>query len=142
MKLTNRELAVMRILWEANEPLTVVEIVEKETYGTVDSVQRVIKNLLKKNLIAIEGYEQIGKKISRKLKPLVNSESIEIPVLEDFINSLVSKNINTSHIVASLLPTENTQKTWDELDRLEELIKKKKEEIALENPADDLPDDK
>ncbi|MDE7016337.1 MAG: BlaI/MecI/CopY family transcriptional regulator, partial [Lachnospiraceae bacterium] len=55
MRLTKRELAVMRVLWEANEPLTVSEIVERDADGTIDSVQRVVKNLLKKNAVAIEG---------------------------------------------------------------------------------------
>ncbi len=142
MRLTKRELAVMRVLWEANEPLTVSEIVERDADGTIDSVQRVVKNLLKKNAVAIEGYEQIGKKISRKLKPVIDSESIELPAFEEFINNLASKNISTCHIVAALLPTDDSPKALEELNALEELIKRKKAEIMAEESANDPTNDK
>lgn len=110
MNLMSRELAVIQILWDAEEPITVVGIVVREENETIDSVQWGTKNLLKKNLIAIEDYTQMENKIAHRLKPLVKQESIEIPTIATLVNNLVSKNISASHIMAALLPTDHTQK--------------------------------
>lgn len=48
MKLTTREIEIMQILWESEEPLTVAEIVERDENGTIDSVQRITKKSYKK----------------------------------------------------------------------------------------------
>ena len=77
-KLTNRELAVMRILWEADHSLMVSEIVQKDKNGTIYSVQRIIQNLMKKNMVAIDGIAYNKKALGRTFKPLVSAESIEI----------------------------------------------------------------
>lgn len=65
MKLTNRELAVMRILWEAEKPLMVFEIVQRNKDGTIYSVQRIIQNLNKKSMVAVDGIaykKSVGQK--------------------------------------------------------------------------------
>ena len=51
MKLTKRELDVMKILWNAKKPLMVSEIVQLDNDSTIYSVQRLISNLLKKGMI-------------------------------------------------------------------------------------------
>ena len=68
-KLTNRELAVMRILWEADHSLMVSEIVQKDKNGTIYSVQRIIQNLMKKNMVAIDGIAYNKKALGRTFKP-------------------------------------------------------------------------
>ena len=60
MKLTTREIEIMQILWESEEPLTVAEIVERDENGTIDSVQRITKSLIKKNFIAVDGYTPVS----------------------------------------------------------------------------------
>ena len=115
MKLTTREIEIMQILWESEEPLTVAEIVERDENGTIDSVQRITKSLIKKNFIAVDGYTQVGKKISRKLKK--------------FIDFLVPKSISASNLVAALVPIEHSKEALDELNMLEQEILKRKEEI-------------
>lgn len=138
MKLTSREIEVMQILWEAEESLTVSEIVERDEKGTIDSVQRITKNLLHKNFIAVDGYTQVGRKISRKLKPIVEPQKAELPVLKKFIDFLVPKNISASNLVAALVPMEHSKEALDELDMLEQEILKRKEEIlkSMEEKSD------
>lgn len=128
MKLTKREIDVMRILWEAEETLMVSEVVNREG-GTIYSVQRVMQSLLKKDMVAVDGHAYNNKTLGRKFKPLVSSESIELEAIQEFTCSLVNKNIVTSHLLASLLPTDNRKDTLDELDRLEEMIKERKKQI-------------
>lgn len=128
MKLTKREIDVMRILWESEKALMVSEIVNREG-GTVYSVQRVMQSLLKKGMVAVDGYAYSNKTLGRKFKPLVSSESIESEALQELTGSLINKSIATSHLLASLLPTDNSEDTLSELDRLEEMIKERKKQI-------------
>ena len=125
-KLTNRELAVMRILWEADHSLMVSEIVQKDKNGTIYSVQRIIQNLMKKNMVAIDG---IAYNKGRTFKPLVSAESIEINAIQEMFSGLVSKNISGSHLIAALLPTDNDDRTLEELNQLEEFIRARKNQI-------------
>ena len=129
MKLSTREIEIMQILWESEEPLTVAEIVERDENGTIDSVQRITKSLIKKNFIAVDGYTQVGKKISRKLKPIADPQKAELPVLKKFIDFLVPKSISASNLVAALVPIEHSKEALDELNMLEQEILKRKEEI-------------
>lgn len=128
MKLTKREIDVMRILWESEKALMVSEVVNREG-GTVYSVQRVMQSLLKKGMVAVDGYAYSNKTLGRKFKPLVSSESIESEALQELTGSLINKSIAASHLLASLLPTDNSEDTLDELDRLEEMIKERKKQI-------------
>lgn len=128
MKLTKREIDVMRVLWEAEEALLVSEIVNRGG-GTVYSVQRVMQSLLKKGMVAVDGHAYNNKTLGRKFKPLVSSESIEAEAIQELIGSLLNKSIAASHLLASLLPTDNSKDTLEELDRLEEMIKERKKQI-------------
>lgn len=132
MKLTNRELTIMRILWESDHSLMVSEIVQKDKNSTIYSVQRIIQNLLKKNLVAIDGIAYNKKALGRTFKPTVTAESIEITAIRELFDGLVSKNIATSHLITALLPTENNEKTLEELNKLEEIIHLRKEQIYQE----------
>lgn len=143
MKLTNRELAVMRILCEADHPLMVSEIVQKDKNGTIYSVQRIVQNLLKKNMVAIDGMAYNKKALGRTFKPLVSLESIEINAIQEMFSSLVSKNLAGSHLIAALLPTDNDDKTLEELNQLEEIIRARKEQILQsQSQASVEPDQK
>ena len=143
MKLTNRELAVMRILCEADHSLMVSEIVQKDKNGTIYSVQRIVQNLIKKNMVAIDGIAYNKKALGRTFKPLVSIESIEINAIQEMFSGLVSKNIAASHLIAALLPTDNDDKTLEELNQLEEIIRARKAQF-LQNQiqTSDEPDEK
>lgn len=132
MKLTNRELTVMRILWEADHPLLVSEIVQRDKNSTVYSVQRIIQNLLKKDMVAIDGIAYNKKALGRTFRPLVSAESVELTAIQELFNGLVSKNIAASHLIAALLPTDNSEKTLEELNQLEKMIQQRKEQIIRE----------
>lgn len=132
MKLTKRELAVMKILWEANEPLMISEIVQRDKNSTIYSVQRIMQNLLKKNMVTVDEIVYNKKALTRKFKPLVDSESIELNILQDMFRNMVNKNIVASHLIAALLPTENDEKTLEELEELEKIIAERKRQILTE----------
>ncbi|MCM1088485.1 MAG: BlaI/MecI/CopY family transcriptional regulator [Muribaculaceae bacterium] len=137
MKLTNRELAVMRVLWEAEKPLMVSEIVQRDKDGTIYSVQRIIQNLIKKDMVAVDGIAYNKKALGRTFRPLVGSEVIELDAIREMLDGLVSKNIAASQLIASLLPTDNNEETLRELNHLEELISERKRQILEGKTTDD-----
>ena len=136
MKLTNRELEVMRILWAAEKPLMVSEIVQNDKNGTIYSVQRIIQNLIKKDMVAVEGIAYNKKALGRTFKPLVSSEVIELNNIQEMFKNMVSKNITASNLIAALLPSANDEQTLEELNKLEKIIHERKRQI-LENGAFD-----
>ena len=64
-----------------------------------------------------------------RVKPLVSAESIEINAIQEMFSGLVSKNISGSHLIAALLPTDNDDRTLEELNQLEEFIRARKNQI-------------
>ena len=136
MKLTNRELEVMRILWAAEKPLMVSEIVQKDKNGTIYSVQRIIQNLIKKDMVAVEGIAYNKKALGRTFKPLVSSEVIELSNIQEMLGNMVSKDITASHLIAALLPSNNDEKTLNELNNLEEIIRERKKQILESGVSD------
>ena len=140
MKLTQRELEIMRILCEADKPLMVSEIVQRDKNGTIYSVQRIIQNLIKKDMVAVEGMAYNKKALGRTFKPLVSAETIELNNIQEMFSKIVSKNIAASHLIAALLPVDNSEQTLEELNRLEEMIRERKKQIMGEDISGKLPE--
>lgn len=137
MKLTKRELAVMRILWDAKEPLMASEIAQRDN-NTIYSVQRIIKNLIAKELVEVSDIRYNKKALARTFQPTVKSEDIEIDVIQNMFQNLLGKNIAASHLIAAFLPSESDPKALEELNELEKIILERKKQI-LQNEASDLP---
>lgn len=140
MKLTERELEIMRILWEADKPLMVSEIVQRDKNGTIYSVQRIIQNLIKKEMVAVEGMAYNKKALGRTFKPIVSAETIELNNIRDMFGKMVSRNIAVSHLIASLLPADNNEQTLEELNRLEEIIRERKKQILTGKTSGNFPE--
>ena len=140
MKLTQRELEIMRILWEADKPLMVSEIVQRDKNGTIYSVQRIIQNLIKKDMVAVEGMAYNKKALGRTFKPLVSAETIELNNIQEMFSKIVSKNVAASHLIAALLPADNSEQTLEELNRLEEMIRERKKQIMGGETSGKLPE--
>ncbi len=141
MKLTGRELEVMRILWEADRPLMVSEIVQRDKNGTIYSVQRIIQNLIKKDVVAVEGMAYNKKALGRTFKPLISAESVELDNIREMFRKAVSKNITASRLIAALLPTDNDEQTLKELNQLEEIIRERKKQLLSEETFDKPPEE-
>lgn len=141
MKLTSRELAVMKILWEADEPLMISEIVQREKNSTIYSVQRIMQNLLRKNAVAIDGIGYNKKALARKFSPIITSESVELGMIREMFGNMSSKNIPAANLIAALLPQENDEKTLAELEELEKIIARRKQQILDGNDKDKPTED-
>jgi len=138
MKLTKRELAVMRVLWESKEALMISDIAKKDADGTIYSVHRVIRSLLKKGMVVVDGHEYSQKTLARKFRPVVDAESADATAIHEILNSLVGESISASRLLASLLPNSYSEETAHELDRLEEMIEARRK-LLLESKDTEGP---
>ena len=132
MKLTKRELDVMKILWSAKKPLMVSEIVQLDNDSTIYSVQRLISNLLKKGMIEVDSIVFNQKALARKFKPTANAENVEIELIQDMLKDSFGKDIPASHLIAALLPNDSSPEALNELADLEKIISDRISELLTE----------
>ena len=77
LKLTGREMDIMNILWNSQKPLIASEIAEYRSDLTINTVQAVIRKLLKYQLIEVADIVYSGTVLSRSYKPSISSEEYE-----------------------------------------------------------------
>lgn len=120
-KITNRELEIMQFLWHADHPLIASEIAAMKPDLTVNTVQSVLRNLLKHKYIEVAKIVYSGTVLTRSYRPLISEQEFGIDqVIQDFHSF---KGLSLSHLVAGLL---NEPVSASEIDELEEVIKKQR----------------
>ena len=120
-KITNRELEIMQFLWHADHPLIASEIAAMKPDLTVNTVQSVLRNLLKHKYIEVAEIVYSGTVLTRSYRPLITEQDFGIDqVINDFHSF---RGLSVSHLVASLL---NEPVSSSEIDELEEVIRKQR----------------
>lgn len=125
--LTNREIDILNILWTNKEPLVASDIVKKDHTLTINTVQATLRKLLKKKLIEVADIVYSGTVLCRSYRPSMNSEEF---ALQEFAAQfqILDQNITASNLVATLLEQEEDDAaTLKEINKLEILLKEKKE---------------
>lgn len=91
-KLTGREKDVLDILWRAGKPLTASEVTKNSAdYNnpiTINTVQAVLKKLLKKELIKIDQIVYSGTVLTRSYVPTYAEREYEISRISEEVKSL------------------------------------------------------
>lgn len=125
--LTNREMDILNILWNAEEPLVASEIARREETLTVNTVQATLRKLLKQELIEVADIVYSGTVLSRSYRPTEKSKDFAVQEFSAQIQHF-KKNITPSRLVATLLEhEEDTDAALEEIEQLEAILKKKKE---------------
>lgn len=115
--LTKREIQIMQILWNSTAPLSAKEITETSEELSQNTVQAVLRKLLKANYITAASIGYSGTVLARKYSAvLTQGEYLSTEMTTDGIKKLVSNFIET------------TDRTKD-LDDLEQLILQKKQQL-------------
>ena len=84
-KITNRELEIMQLLWNADHPLIASEIAAMKPDLTVNTVQSVLRNLLKHKYIEVAKIVYSGTVLTRSYRPLITEQDFGIDqVINDF----------------------------------------------------------
>jgi len=122
--LTNREMDILDILWSEGKPLVSSEIAKLGDSLTNNTVQAVLRNLLKKKLIEISDIVYSGTVLCRSYKPTISANYFTI---KQFVSQYenMDKSITIPNIVANLLDSEKDEElVIEELEKL--LIDRKK----------------
>ena len=116
--LSQKQLDVMKILWDAGTPLVASDIVKVESSMNIKASLRV---LLKENLIEIADIVYSGTVLSRSYRPLISRDVYFNAEYKNIIG-----NSSTSAMIATFIEQEED---ISELERIEELIRKRMKEL-------------
>lgn len=125
MELTKNELEIMEVLWEAGNPITGREIVNRSVNKSwkSSSIHILLNSLLGKNAIYEAGFARTGKGYGRTFAPTESGEKY----YADYLAS-IAKKTSVETLFSALF--ESGAVTEETVEQLEELIKNKKQEIG------------
>ena len=126
MNLTRTEQRIMEIFWEADNPLTTVEIEAMKTEPAFGrgTVFRMVDNLIKKGLLTECGTKRYGRQYARQLTPAMTKEDYEV---QSIATSGVSIH-TVSKVMSALVEDVEDQDKEDIIRQLEDIIKQLQEE--------------
>lgn len=124
IKLSGRELDVMNVLWEAKEPIIAKDIANYNSLLSINTVQPVLKSLLKKEYIKVAEIIYSGKALTRSYAAVLTADEY---MLHQISNGVNSKQITTEGIVAALFKMEEMED--ETLDRLEGILKQRRAKL-------------
>lgn len=85
-KLTSREVDIMNILWTSGKPLIASEIADCRPDLTINTVQAVLRKLLKYQLVEVADIVYSGTVLSRSYRPTITSEEETIDELQKMLD--------------------------------------------------------
>ena len=122
ISLTKRDLDVLNILWESDDPKTAAQIVKAGPELTMNTVQAVLRKLLKNKLVEIAEIVYSGTVLTRSYKPIISQEDFLLHKMKSEYQSL-RKKISKVSILSALLDTEeDTARIDQDLSDIEELV--------------------
>lgn len=125
-RFTGRDLDILQILWNASDSMTALEIVKQHPELTMNTVQAVLRKLLKEGLIKINRIVYSGTVLSRSFTSVISPEEFVILQMKENIKEI--STINKKSFVTALFEDEtDTEKTLKEIEELETLLSEQKE---------------
>ncbi len=118
-----RELDVLNILWQSDEPMMATDIVNAGEGLTQSTVTAVLRKLLHANLVEVVGVTHSGKVLSRTYRPTETSRDV---ILKDFADSYSCFRaiISKSSLFAALLKTsEDPKEIAKDISELKSMLK-------------------
>ncbi len=126
--LTGREKDILDILWNAERGLIASEIVKEREDLTINTVQAILKKLLKRNLIKIDQIVYSGTVLSRSYVPTMSEQEFETGMIESKILGLKRFSISPAKFVMGFLGGAGGKMSEEEAAELVKIIEKRKED--------------
>ncbi len=124
--LTGREKDILDILWKAEKGLIASEIVKEMEGLTINTVQAVLKKLLKRNLIKIDQIVYSGTVLSRSYVPTLTEAEFETSLIENRIMGLKRFHISPIKFALGFLGNVEEELSDEETEELLAKIQKQK----------------
>ncbi len=126
--LTGREKDILSILWNAEKGMIASEIVKERDDLTINTVQAVLKKLLRRKLIEVDQIVYSGTVLSRSYKPAMSEPEFETRMLSAGIRGLKRFSISPAAFALGFFGDSKEKLTNEEADELIALIEKKREQ--------------
>ena len=136
VKLTNRELDIMRILWGTDKPLTATEIFNlmDDKNVSIFSIQNAIKSLFLKKVIDVSSYTKVYKTNAREYRPTLSANDYAVMQFSHYFDP--NKKTPLPYLVSTLLKFENTENELKVIDELQQTLDARKKEIEKDNTGE------
>ncbi|MCI8489957.1 MAG: BlaI/MecI/CopY family transcriptional regulator [Lachnospiraceae bacterium] len=126
--LTRRDKDILHILWNSDESMTAAQIVSGGKGLTMNTVQAVLRKLLKSNLIEVDKIVYSGTVLSRSYRPVMSEADFEISGFCGRYGTM-KKRVPVSSVMEALLGTvDNSADIEHEIDKMEEMLEQYKRE--------------
>lgn len=126
IKLSGRELDVMNVLWSVEKPLVASEICRENPSLSINTVQAVLKGLLKRNLIRIADIVYSGTVLTRSYETVLSASDYSVSQFKDSL-AVINNDVSTVGLIAALLEQEDNEE--EVINELEELLKERKHQL-------------
>lgn len=122
ISLTKRDLDVMTILWGSEEPETASMIVRDNPNLTMNTVQAVLRKLLKGNFIKVADIVYSGTVLTRSYKPMVSQEDFWLQkIISDYQE--IQQKVSKAAIVDALLGIDkNAENIAEDIVQIKEVL--------------------
>lgn len=109
-RLTNKQLEVMEVLWDSDEPLKASDIVERNKNININTAQAALKTLLKLNYVRVADIVYSGTVLCRCFAPAIDER--------DYLNSVLSTNSRGLSVISALIGETADEEMLDELQKM------------------------
>ena len=122
-KLTNREVEVLNLLWEAGKPCVASDLAKMDDSLSLNTIFSVLRVLLKKGYVEIADIVYSGTVLTRSYRPTALAEDLSTEHFVTQYKQLI-KSISPTMLFAALLDSKNDDDTL--ITDLETIIREKK----------------
>lgn len=123
IKFSGRELDVMNVFWEEKKPLIAKEIVKKNSSLSINTVQAVLKTLLKKGYIKVADIVYSGTVLTRSYETVLTSD-------EYIVNQITKGPVKECSFEGVMVTLLNQEKFEEEtIEKLESLLQDYKNKL-------------
>ncbi len=126
--LTKRDMDILHILWEGEEAMTASQIVSVMEGLTMNTVQAVLRKLLKNGLVEVEKIVYSGTVLSRSYRPTMSETNFEVSSFCGKYRKMKKRSPVSSVMAALLGSVDNQQVTQKEIEDLEAMLEQYKRE--------------
>lgn len=127
--LTRRENDIMCILWDADKPMIASEIAKKMEGLTINTVQAILRKLMKQKLVEVGEIVYSGTVLSRAFQPTLTQKEFEVRVAMQSVDSLKKFNVSAAAFASALLGQKEEKISIEELELLDRMIQEKKQDM-------------
>ena len=127
-RLTKSEFAVMEVLWDEGEALTSAEIIQKskEREWKDSSIHLLIKSLMNKDVIKVEGFKKTTKNYARTFVPVETREQFLVGQIIDDKTTTEDKKGIYSYIIGK-------ESDPELINYIEKLLEERKKELRIKS---------